>query len=233
MPSLRAIVEDCDTLTGKAFDIVIQLLIVVSVFTFAMESLPNLKPSTYRTLRWIEVFTVAAFTLEYGLRWLVAEKKLKFVVSPFGIIDLLAILPFYLSLGIDLRSLRMFRMVRLVRLLKLARYSKAVRRFHQALLISKEEIVLFLCMTAILLFIASAGIYHFEHEAQPEAFASVFHSMWWAVTTLTTVGYGDTYPVTPGGKVFTFLVLIVGLGVVSIPAGLVASALTKAREMED
>lgn len=88
-------------------------------------------------------------------------------------------------------------------------------------------------MTAIFLFLASAGIYYFENAAQPESFASIFHSGWWAIVTLTTVGYGDVYPITLGGRIFTFFILMVGVGIVTIPAGLVASALTKARQIED
>src|SRR5699024_1027609 len=84
-----------------------------------------------------------------------------------------------------------------------------------------------------LLFIASAGIYYFENSAQPEIFSSIFHSGWWSIVTLTTVGYGDVYPITTGGKVFTFLILMIGVGIVTVPAGLVASALTKAREIEE
>ncbi|NAX22288.1 potassium channel family protein, partial [Vibrio sp. V39_P1S14PM300] len=104
---------------------------------------------------------------------------------------------------------------------------------HQAFKIAKEELALFLAVSLIVLYLASVGIYYFENPVQPEVFSSIFHSLWWAVATLTTVGYGDIYPITPGGKVFTFFVLIVGLGIVSIPAGLVASALSKAREMDD
>jgi len=91
----------------------------------------------------------------------------------------------------------------------------------------------FLLVALLTLYVTAVGIYYFENEAQPEAFASVFHSLWWAVATLTTVGYGDVYPVTLGGRVFTFVLLIVGLGIVAVPAGLVATALSKAREMED
>ena len=108
-----------------------------------------------------------------------------------------------------------------------------MRRFHQAFLIAKEEIVLFLGVALMVIYFAAVGAYFFEHEAQPEAFASVFHSLWWAVVTLTTVGYGDVYPVTLGGRIFTFFVLIAGLGIVSVPAGLMASALAQARAMED
>ncbi|MCH2130522.1 MAG: ion transporter [Pirellulaceae bacterium] len=183
-------------------------------------------------LRRFEVMSVVIFTVEYVLRIYVVERKLAFVTSFFGIIDLLAILPFYLALGIDLRTVRTFRLLRLFRIFKLARYSRAVQRFHRALQIASEEIVLFFFVTAILLYLAAVGIYYFEHEVQPNAFTSVFHSLWWAVATLTTVGYGDVYPVTVGGRVFTFFVLLIGLGVVSVPAGLVATALSKARELE-
>jgi voltage-gated potassium channel len=87
-------------------------------------------------------------------------------------------------------------------------------------------------VTIVLLYFAAVGIYYFENPAQPDAFVSVFHSLWWAVATLTTVGYGDVYPVTTGGRIFTFFILLIGLGIVSVPAGLVASALSKAREEE-
>ena len=142
-------------------------------------------------------------------------------------------LPFYIAPGADLRSVRVFRLLRLFRLLKLVRYSKAVRRFHIALNIAREELILFGTVSFIMLYLSAVGIYFFENEAQPMHFASVFHSLWWATTTLTTVGYGDVYPVTLGGRCFTFVVLLVGLGIISIPAGIVASALAKAREIED
>lgn len=148
-------------------------------------------------------------------------------------VDLLAILPFYLRTAIDLRSLRIFRIFRIFRAFKLIRYNKAMNRFYIAYKIVKEEIMLFLMVTGIFLFLTSAGIYYFENEAQPEIFKSITHSGWWSVVTLTTVGYGDVYPITIGGKVFTFFILMIGVGVVTIPAGLVASALTKAREIED
>ncbi len=106
-------------------------------------------------------------------------------------------------------------------------------RLHRAFVLIKEELVVFFFLTLALIFLAGVGIYYFENPVQPEVFSSVFHSLWWGVTTLTTVGYGDVYPVTAGGKVFTFFILIIGLGVVSIPAGLVASAFSKARDLEE
>lgn len=232
MPTLKYIVEQSDTRAGRSFDLCIQLLIVLSLIAFSVETIPDLSPSTKRILNVFEVVTVAIFSVEYVLRLAVADRKIGFAASFFGIIDLLAILPFYLSFGIDLRSIQAFRLLRLFRMFKLVRYSRAIQRFHHAFLIAREELVLFLFVTMILLYLAAVGIYHFEHDAQPDTFASVFHSLWWAVTTLTTVGYGDTYPVTVGGRIFTFFILLIGLGVVSVPAGLLASALSKAREMD-
>ena len=103
----------------------------------------------------------------------------------------------------------------------------------KALSEAKEEFTLFFFTTLILLFISAAGIYYFEHPVQPEAFSSILHSLWWAIVTLTTVGYGDVYPITLGGRIFTFIILLIGLGVVAAPAGLIASALSKVREAED
>ena len=128
--------------------------------------------------------------------------------------------------------LRAVRLLRLFRAFKLVRYSAAIDRLNRAFLIAREELILFACATMLILYFAAVGIYYFENEAQPDAFASVFDGLWWAVATLTTVGYGDVFPVTAGGRFFTFIVLISGLGVVAVPTGLIASALSRAREDE-
>ena len=227
MASLKDIIDNNDTFRGRFFDLAIQVLIVVSLITFSVETLPDLSAKTQNLLHAIEIATVAIFTIEYAQRVIVADNKIRFITSFFGIVDVLAILPFYVASGIDLRSLRAFRLLRLFRIFKLARYSVAVRRFHRAFLIAKEEIVLFLSAAVILLYLAAVGIYYFENQAQPESFKSVFHSLWWAVATLTTVGYGDVYPITTGGRVFTFFVLIIGLGIVSVPAGLAFCGIVK------
>jgi len=230
--SLKSLI-DGNTRTGRVIDVIVQALIVVSLITFSIETLPGLSDTAKSALRWVEVITVAVFTFEYLLRLAASDNKLAFAFSFYGIIDLLAILPFYLTTGLDLRSLRALRLFRLFRVFKIMRYSKAMQRYHRALLIAREELVLYLIMTLLLLYFSAVGIYYFEHDEQPEVFASVFHSLWWSVATLTTVGYGDVYPKTTGGRIFTFFVLLIGLGIVSVPAGLVASALSKAREMED
>lgn len=232
MDRLREIVEHSRTPAGRAFDLVIQALIVLSLVSFCIETLPGLTSGTQLALRTFETITVAIFTAEYVLRLAVARNKIRFVFSFFGLVDLVAILPFYLARGVDLRSLRAFRLLRLFRALKLLRYSEAIRRFRYAFRLAREEIVLFGAVALLLLFLSAVGIYYFESEAQPESFGSIVDSLWWAVATLTTVGYGDVYPVTPGGKVFTFLVLLVGLGIVAVPSGLVASALSEARRVQ-
>ena len=230
---LRDVVERVDTRAGRAFDLAIQGLILLSAALFAIDTLPDLEPDVRALVHRAEIAIVVVFTAEYAARLWVAERRLRFATSFFGVIDLLAVLPFWLGLALDTRSARLLRLLRLVQLLKLARYSAALRRLKRALAIAREEIVLYVGVTAVLLFLAAAGIWHFEHEAQPEAFASVFSSLWWAVVTLTTVGYGDAYPVTVGGRLFTFALLFVGIGVVTVPAGIVASALSRARELED
>ena len=225
------IVQRSDTTPGRIFDSTVVVLILVSVITVSIGTLPNLPPSVQAALSWSEVIIVGLFTIEYALRIGTAPKKLQYALSPHGIVDLVAILPFYLTLGgIDLRALRVLQLFRIVRILKLARYSEAMARFARAMAIAKEEIVLFAGVAIALLYLAAAGIWYFEHEAQPEAFASILHSLWWATATLTTVGYGDVYPVTAGGKLFTFVILMCGLGIVAVPAGLVAAALSQVRQ---
>tara|TARA_R110001592_G_scaffold308573_1_gene582601 strand:+ start:62 stop:778 length:717 start_codon:yes stop_codon:yes gene_type:complete len=230
---LRKIIEENTNKKGRIFDYFIQFLILVSLISFSIETLPNNSEYAKGILKIVEIFCVTVFSIEYLLRIYVAKKPFEYIFSFYGIVDFLAIIPFYLRLSIDLRSLRAFRVFRIFRALKLVRYNKALHRFRLAAKIVKEEVVLFLIVTGILIFITAAGIYFFENESQPERFSSIFHSLWWSVVTLTTVGYGDVYPITIGGKIFTFFVLIIGIGIVTVPAGLVATALSKAREIEE
>ncbi|MCA0153993.1 ion transporter [Winogradskyella vincentii] len=230
---IKSIVEYNNNKLSRSFAFFIQFLIVLSVITFSIETVPNLKPQTRVILNSIEIFCVTIFTIEYIARIYVADKKFKFIFSFFGLIDLFAILPFYLSFGVDLRSLRVLRMFRLFRLLKLVRYNKAMRHFTKAMLMAKEQIILFMAITLVLIYFAAVGIYYFENEAQPEHFSSIFDSLWWSIITLTTVGYGDVYPVTMGGRIFTFFILLIGLGIVAIPTGIISSSLTKVFDLTD
>ena len=225
-------VRNSDSRDGRVFDYTIIVLILISIVTLSIETIPSLGKDALAVLRITEIVITLVFTFEYLVRVFASDKKSSYIFSFYGIVDLLAILPFYLSLGFDLRGLRAFRLFRLVRLLKLKRYSQAIDKFGKAVILVREEVVLFLGATAILLFLSAVGIYYFENTAQPENFKSIPHSLWWAVATLSTVGYGDVYPITVGGKLFTFAILMIGLGIVAVPAGLVASALSEVRRNE-
>jgi voltage-gated potassium channel len=230
---LRIIIEDNTSLNGRIFDYIIQTLIFLSIIAFTISTFPDNSAITIEVLNIFELFCVIIFSIEYLLRVYVSRKPLRYIFSFYGIIDLLAILPFYLKGAYDFRALRAFRILRIFQALKLIRYNKALNRIHIAAKIVREEMILFLIVTCIFIFLASAGIYFFENKAQPDVFTSVLHSGWWAIVTLTTVGYGDVYPITMGGKIFTFFILLIGVGIVTVPAGLVASALSKAREEEE
>lgn len=220
-----------ETRLAKAFDRVIYVLIVASLLQFALETLPEVK-RFMSWFVWSERIIVAIFTVEYVLR--IISQRLTYMLSFYGLIDFLAIIPFYLSLGaLDLRSVRILRLMRLLRIAKLQRYGTAWQRLRLAFSDIKDELAVYFGLTVILIYLASVGIYYCEHDAQPEVFRSVFHSMWWAVSTLTTVGYGDVFPVTVAGKLLTFVILILGLGIVSVPSGLIASALMKQTHTEE
>lgn len=225
---LKEIIEKSETRAGRLFDLVIQALIILSLVAFSIETIPGIDAQTQTRLRSFEVFTVIVFTMEYLVRLLVADSRRRFVFSFFGLIDLCAILPFYIASGVDLRSIRVFRLFRLVRILKLVRYSRALNRFKVALADIREELVLFAVATLFVLYLSAVGIYYFENPLQPDKFSSVFTCLWWSVTSVTTVGYGDMYPLSTGGKVFTFFVLSVGIGIVAVPTSLLAAALSKA-----
>ncbi len=230
---LKRVVEQTDTTAGRAFDWSIQAVILVSIIGFCIETLPDLQEGTRRTLHVMEVVAVVIFTAEYLLRLWVADRWWRFSFSFFGLIDFFAVAPFYLALGVDLRGLRAVRFFRVFQLFKLMRYSKAMHLYAAAFREIREELAVFVAAATIMIFFASVGIYYFEHAQQTEAFGSIFHCMWWALVTMTTVGYGDVYPITVGGRIFTGLVLLVGLGVVAVPTGLFASALTRARQTQN
>jgi voltage-gated potassium channel len=230
--SLRIWIDDHTTLSGRIFAFTIQALIVLSLITFSLETLPGLSEMERQVLSVVETTTVIIFTGEYLLRLWVAKRRLGFVFSMYGLVDFLAILPFYLALGMDLRSLRVVRMLRLFRILKMVRYSRALRRLVSAMAIARDDMVIFGLLASIVLYFSAVGIYYFEGQAQPEVFVSVFHSLWWAVVSLTTVGYGDAVPITIGGRIFTTLVLLVGLGIVAIPTSILSTAMAEVRQKE-
>jgi voltage-gated potassium channel len=223
---MRAVLE------SRAFRVFISVLIVISMISFSFDTVPDLDPAIQHCLDILEYFTIGIFTLEYFARIATAKHKLKFVFSFYGLIDLISILPFYLALAVDLRSVRALQLLRLVRVLKVGRYGGAMDRFLAAIRQTKEELLIFSFVAMILLYLSAMGIYYFEHAAQPDKFQSLFDCIWWAAVTLTTVGYGDIYPITVGGRIFTVFILLLGLGLVAIPTGIVASALSVLRRSE-
>ncbi len=198
--TLKQLVEDADTRPGRIFDWTVLGLIVISLISFCLETLPDLSPETTFWLYVVEVVTVGLFTLEYFLRIIVASNRPRFLFSFYGLVDLVAVLPFYITVGIDLRAIRVLRLLRVFRVLKFFRYTKALDRLRRAFSVIKEELIIYLFATGLIVFVSSVGIYYCERDAQPEVFSSIFHSLWWSVVTLTTVGYGDAVPVTVGAS---------------------------------
>lgn len=205
--------------------IALGVAIVAACLLIALETVPALQAEYGQVMLWAEFAFLALFLAEYVTRLVCAPSPLRYATSFWGIVDLLACLPALLLLAPDIQVLRALRLVRMIRLLKLFRLSHALDRVERAFRRVRDELAVFVFLATLVLFLAGVGIYHFEHEAQPEAFSSIPASLWWALATLTTVGYGDVYPVTAGGKAFTGLVLLVGLGVVAVPAGVVTAAL--------
>lgn len=162
--------------------------------------------------------------------------RLRFAMKFLVMIDLLAILPFYLAalgIGLDLRFLRALRLVRLFRMLKLARYSTALERFVEVLKDRREKLVIAFSANLVLLMVASSAMYLVEHPAQPDAFPSIPETMWWGVVTLTTVGYGDVVPETALGQLVGAVVAILGIGMFALPAALIATGFAAATGVED
>ncbi len=190
----------------------------------------------------VEFFSVLVFTVEYGLRlWSCVENpkyrkpvggRLRYMSSTMAIIDLLAILPFYMTfvvayLPFDLIFIRMIRLFRLFRLLKVARYLKALNLIQTVLRERKEQIYLSVMFIGFLLIIISTLMFYVEHDAQPRVFSSIPASMWWGIETLTTVGYGDMLPQTALGKILGGMISVLGIGLFALPAGILSSGLTE------
>lgn len=215
----------------------IYTLIVLNVFFLILESYKEIRAVYGGFFEVFEIISVLIFTVEYILRFWTSDldeqysgnsmvKRLKFGVSTFGLIDLIAILPFYLPFlfTFDLRVVRILRLFRLLRIFKLGRYSKSLKLIKNVLRDTKSELSITIFMTFILLVLSSTLMYYIENEVQPENFASIVHSFWWAVATLTTVGYGDVYPITGLGKFLSAVIALLGIGFVALPTGIISSA---------
>ena len=226
--------RDDDRLSAGV-DIAIISVIGVNVLAIVIETLPWVTGGLTRALHVLEVASVILFTVEYVLRlWTARYRRpgqggmvgaLRFAVSPAGLIDLMAIVPFYLPfvIAVDLRFVRVLRIARFLRLLKLGRYLRSVSLFGKVLRERRDELLITVMMTALLLLVASILMYYIEGEAQSDKFPNILSSLWWAVVTLTTIGYGDVVPVTGWGRLLSGLVAVMGIGLVAVPTGIVSS----------
>ena len=225
---------------SRIFDLSILGLILLSVVAIILQSFDTLATRYARVFSAFEIFTVVVFTLEYLIRlWtadlLYRESKhpyLKYIFSFMAIVDLLAILPFYLPfLPIDLRYLRMVRLMRLsrlLRILKLRRYLNASRLIFDVLRQSVTQLVISIALCLFVMLFSAIIMYTVENPVQPEKFPNIIASMWWAICTLTTVGYGDVYPITPIGRFLTSIISLTGIGIIAIPTGIITSGFSNA-----
>ena len=212
----------------------LSILIVLDISSFILETSFQLNQQHYLLFKTIAVFSTIVFTIEYGLRlWLCTVDRafrhpvwgrLHYALTPMAIIDFISTFPFYLLLVFhNLAFLKTLRLLRLARILKIGRHSKALRSLFQVVVRKQEELFITFSTIAFLLIIASSLMFFAEHDAQPEAFSSIPAAMWWGVVTLTTVGYGDIYPITIVGKLLGASLAFFGIGVFVLPAGIVAS----------
>lgn len=216
-------------------DRIIVGLILINVTAVILESFPDIANRYAVLLRVVEVISVSIFTVEYAGRIFIAHLKFQrrtvcrsivaFILSPMAIVDLAAILPFYLPfvIAVDLRFLRILRLSRLLRVLKINRYTSALSLIGRVLKRKASELIVTVFVTLLLLLLASSLMYYIEMDDQPEAFPNIIAAFWWAVATLTTVGYGDVYPVTALGKVLAGIIAVLGIGLVALPTGIVSS----------
>jgi len=223
---------------ARSIEIGLLILIFANIIALMLEWVPQLNNRYADVFRHFEIFSILVFTVEYLLRvWSSVENplyhkpvigRLRYMSSGMAIIDLFAVLPFYLAfLPIDLRFIRIIRFFRVFRLLKIARYLKALNLIQAVLRERREQIYLSVMFIFFLLVIVSTLMYYVENEAQPQVFSSIPASMWWGIETLTTVGYGDMLPVTLYGRILGGMISVLGIGLFALPAGILSSGLTE------
>ncbi len=212
-------------------------LIILNVIALILESYKELQIEFGKVFYWFEVFSVIIFTIEYLFRLWVSDletkydgsniiKRVKFATSTLGLIDLIAILPFYLPMifPFDLRIVRILRLFRLLRIFKLGRYSKSLQTINNVFKETKSELTITIFVAFVLLVLSSTLMFYIEGDAQPDKFSNIGNAFWWSIATLTTVGYGDVYPITALGKVLSAFIALIGIGFIALPTGIISSA---------
>ena len=218
----------------RIFETALIAIILVNILAIVVDSVKEIDHQYSALFRQIEVFSIVFYTVEYVARiYSIVESppysdpvkgRLKYMITPMAIIDLLAFLPFYLIfLPLDLRFLRIFRLMALFRVFKIARYLQALTIFKQVLSKRKEQLVLSFLFILFILVIIRFMLFFAAREAQPDKFSSIPATMWWGIATITTVGYGDMVPITPLGKFLGGVFAIAGVGLLALPAGILSS----------
>jgi voltage-gated potassium channel len=218
---------------SAVFDVAIIALILLNVIAATVSSFDSFSEAHHDLLHAFEVFSIIIFTVEYILRvWTATYKhpkskmpRLRYMLSFEAIIDLAVILPFYLPLvgGVDFRFLRIFRVLRMLRIFKLGRYSEAFLIIGKVLSQKKEKLIATIMLTLVMIFVASTIMYYMEHAAQPEYFANIIQTMWWSIATITSIWYGDVYPITIAGKICGAVVSLLGIMLIALPSGIICS----------
>ena len=212
----------------KAFDVCLIVAIALSVVVVMLESIPTLNPELRRVLYFVEWGITILFTLEYILRLYVSLRPLRYARSFFGVVDLLAILPTYLDLLLPgahyLALLRVLRVLRIFRVLKLVKYIGEANVLMHAMRSSARKIAVFIFGVVVLVLILGSLMYLIE--GAEHGFTSIPKSVYWAIVTLTTVGYGDISPVTPLGQFFASIIMITGYGIIAVPTAIVTAEMT-------
>ena len=231
---LHSIMNENDTIVGRLFDWCITFLIILSIILLCVDTF-DISEHSHLIIDQIEIAIIVIFTIEWLLRATTASKLYpdcpsftalrKFTFSPYSIIDLLTILPFYLALifPIGVSGHAAVRALRLIRLLKATRYSKSIQILLNVFRRKKGELLVTVYVSTLILFLISTLMYYAEHEAQPEVFHNILDALWWGTATLTTVGYGDIAPVTGMGRLIASIGAFLGIGVFALPTAILGA----------
>ncbi|MFO7568076.1 MAG: ion transporter [Enhygromyxa sp.] len=223
------IIFETDTRAGRLFDIALLAAILLSVTVIALETVSTISADQRRALRITEWVLTGLFTIEYLLRLIVSREPRRYALSLMGIIDLLALIPTYLSLAVaDAQALQIIRALRLLRVFRVFQLGTMAREgsgLMRALVASRYKIAVFLATVLIVVVIQGALVYFLEHRVN-EGFSSIPRAIYWAIVTLTTVGYGDISPVTVGGQFIAALLMLLGYAIIAVPTGIVSAEVT-------
>ncbi|MFN3167944.1 MAG: ion transporter [Phycisphaeraceae bacterium] len=224
---LHEVIFEADEPAGKTFDAVLILAIIASVVVIILDSVPSFREHYHGLFIALEWFFTILFTVEYVLRIISVRKPLRYVFSFYGVVDLLSILPSYLGLFIpnaqELMVIRMLRLLRIFRVFKLVRFLGEADALRHAFIASRHKIAVFLTAVFIIITIMAAIMHVIESNAGNDEFSSLPQSMYWAIVTMTTVGYGDVTPITPAGKFLSATMMLIGYSMIIVPAGILSA----------